>query len=58
VVHSTKLYIPLGVNKSPFNVGLRPFKTDQVQDWAKQQGQDWSGEDAQQLTGFVNRKHI
>jgi hypothetical protein len=26
-----------------------------VQDWAKRQGQDWSGEDAQQLTGFVNR---
>ncbi|MBD0394134.1 MAG: AAA-like domain-containing protein [Microcoleus sp. C1-bin4] len=54
VVHSTKLYIPLSVNKSPFNVGLRPFKSDQVQDWAKRR-QDWSGEDAQQLTGFVNR---
>ena len=45
----------LSVNKSPFNVGLRPFNSDQVQDWAKRQGQDWSGEDAQQLTGFVNR---
>jgi hypothetical protein len=26
-----------------------------MQDSAKRQGQDWSGEDAQQLTGFVNR---
>ena len=36
-------------------MGLRPFKSDQVQDLAQRQGQDWSGEDAQQLTGFVNR---
>jgi hypothetical protein len=55
VIHSTKLFIPLSANKSPFNLGLRPFNSDQVQDWAKRQGQDWSGEDAQQLTGFVNR---
>jgi hypothetical protein len=47
--------MPLSANKSPFNLGLRPFNSDQVQDWAKRQGQDWSGEDAQQLTGFVNR---
>ena len=26
-----------------------------MQDWARRQGHDWSGEDAQQLTGFVNR---
>jgi hypothetical protein len=26
-----------------------------MQDWAKRQGHDRSGEDAQQLTGFVNR---
>ncbi|WP_445314381.1 AAA-like domain-containing protein [Microcoleus vaginatus] len=55
VVHSTKLYIPRSVNKSPFNVRLRPFKSDQVQDLAQGQGLDWSAEDAQQLTGFVNR---
>ncbi|MEP6486356.1 AAA-like domain-containing protein [Microcoleus vaginatus GB2-A3] len=55
VVHSTKLYIPLSVNKSPFNVGLPPFNSDQVQDLAQRQGLDWSAEDAQQLTGFVNR---
>ena len=55
MVHSTKLYIPLSANKSPFNLGLGPFNSDQVQDWVKRQGLDWSGEDAQQLTGFVNR---
>ncbi len=55
MIHSTKVYIPLSANKSPFNLGLGPFNSDQVQDWAKRQGQDWSGEDAQQLTGFVNR---
>ena len=26
-----------------------------MQDYAKREGLDWSGEDAQQLTGFVNR---
>ena len=55
VVHSTKLYIPLSVNKSPFNVGLRPFNSDQVQDLAQRQGLDWLAKDAQPLTGFVNR---
>ncbi|MEG4025667.1 AAA-like domain-containing protein [Microcoleus sp. S13C4] len=55
VVHSTKLYIPWSVNKSPFNVGLRPFKSDQVQDLAQRQGLDWPAKDAQLLTGFVNR---
>ncbi len=55
VIHSSEVYVPLSANKSPFNLGLRPFNRDQVQDWAKRQGQDLSGEDAQQLTGFVNR---
>lgn len=55
MIHSTKLYIPLSANKSLFNLGLPPFNSDQVQDWAKRQGHDWSGEDAQQLRGFVNR---
>ena len=55
MIQSAKLYIPPIANKSPFNLGLRPFNSDQVQDWGKRQGQDWSGEDAQQVTGFVNR---
>lgn len=55
MIHSIKVHIPLSANKSPFDLGLQPFNSDQVQDWAKRQGYDWSGEDAQQLTGFVNR---
>jgi len=55
VIHSINLYISPIANKSPLNLGLRPFNSDQVQDWAKRQGHDWSGQDAQQLTGFVNR---
>lgn len=55
MVQSTKLYIPLSANKSPFNLGVAPFNSEQVQDWAKRQGLDWSAEDAQQMTGFVNR---
>jgi len=55
VIHSTKVYIPLSANKLAFNLKLRPFNSGQVQDWAKRQGLDWSGEDAQQLTDFVNR---
>jgi hypothetical protein len=54
VIHSINLYISPIANKSPFNLRLRHFNSDQVQDWGKRQGQDWSGEDAQQLTGFVN----
>jgi len=30
VVHSTKLYIPLSANKSPLNLGLQPFNSEQV----------------------------
>jgi hypothetical protein len=55
VIHSTKVHIPPIANKSPLNLGLRLFNSDQMQDWAKRQGHDRSGEDAQQLTGFVNR---
>ena len=55
MIHSTKVHISLIANKSPLNLGLQPFNSDQVQDWAKRQGHDWSGQDAQQLTGFVNR---
>ncbi len=38
IVHSTEVYIPLDINKSPFNVGfaieLHPFTLEQVQDLA------------------------
>lgn len=44
VVHSTEVYIPLDINKSPFNVGLavelQPFTSEQLQDLAQRYGVD------------------
>ncbi len=46
VVHSTEVYIPLDINKSPFNVGLPielpEFNTLQVQELARRHGLNWS----------------
>ncbi|MBE9192875.1 AAA-like domain-containing protein [Gloeocapsopsis crepidinum LEGE 06123] len=57
VAHSTQIYIPLNVNKSPFNVGLpielRAFTSSQVQDLALRYGLDWSSEEAEQLIAQV-----
>ncbi|MEG4107846.1 AAA-like domain-containing protein [Microcoleus sp. S13_C5] len=57
VVHSTEVYIPLDVNKSPFNVGLPielpEFNSQQVQDLAKGHGLNWSGNEVAELMGLV-----
>jgi len=57
VVHSTEVYIPLDVNKSPFNVGLPielpEFDSPQVQDLAKRHGLNWSGNEVVELMGLV-----
>ncbi|MEG3908536.1 AAA-like domain-containing protein [Microcoleus sp. w2-18bC1] len=57
VVHSTEVYIPLDVNKSPFNVGLPielpEFNSQQVQDLAKRHGLNWSGNEVPELMGLV-----
>lgn len=51
VAHSTEVYIPLSVNKSPFNVGLPiglpAFTSEQVQDLARRHGLNWSDQQAQ-----------
>ncbi|MEO0825525.1 MAG: AAA-like domain-containing protein [Cyanobacteria bacterium J06639_16] len=48
VVHSTEVYIPLNVHRSPFNVGfsveLPEFTHDQVQILAQRHGLTWSNE--------------
>ena len=45
VVHSTEVYIPLDINKSPFNVGLPielpEFNEQQVVELARRYGLDW-----------------
>lgn len=58
VAHSTEVYIPLNVNKSPFNVGLpielKPFTAEQVEDLAGRYGLDWSQKKTEQLMSLVN----
>ena len=53
VGHSTEVYIPLNVNKSPFNVGLpialKPFTAEQVEDLAERYGLAWSQTHTKQL---------
>jgi transcriptional regulator with XRE-family HTH domain len=57
VVHSTEVYIPLDMNKSPFNVGLPielpEFNVQQVQDLAKRHGLNWSGNEVAELMALV-----
>ncbi|MEG4319854.1 MULTISPECIES: AAA-like domain-containing protein [unclassified Microcoleus] len=57
VVHSTEVYIPLDVNKSPFNVGLpvelSEFNSQQVQDLAMRHGLNWSGTEVADLMALV-----
>jgi AraC-like DNA-binding protein len=57
VAHSAEVYIPLNVNKSPFNVGLpielRALTSEQVKDLAKQYDLDWSVQQAEQLIALV-----
>ncbi len=57
VVHSTEVYIPMDVNKSPFNVGLPiellEFSSQQVQDLAARHGLNWSATEVAEMTALV-----
>ncbi|MEG3897471.1 MULTISPECIES: AAA-like domain-containing protein [unclassified Microcoleus] len=57
VVHSTEVYIPLDVNKSPFNVGLPiellEFNSQQVQDLAARHGINWSATEVAEMMALV-----
>ena len=57
VVHSTEVYIPLDVNKSPFNVGLPidlpEFNAQQVQELAKRHGLIWSVGEIEELFALI-----
>jgi hypothetical protein len=57
VVHSTKVYIPLDVNQSPFNVGLpielSEFSTAQVHDLAQRHGLNWRSPQVEQLMQII-----
>jgi hypothetical protein len=55
--HSTEVYIPLNVNKSPFNVGLPvelpAFNGEQIQFLAEKHNLDWSLQQTEQLRSLV-----
>ncbi|MEG4270735.1 MULTISPECIES: AAA-like domain-containing protein [unclassified Microcoleus] len=57
VVHSTEVYIPLDVNKSPFNVGLPielpEFNQQHVQELARRHGLNWSANEVAELMALV-----
>lgn len=57
VAHSTEVYIPLNINRSPFNVGvpieLSEFTPEQVQDLAKRQGLNWEAVEVQSLVPLL-----
>lgn len=57
VVHSTEVYIPLDVNKSPFNIGLPielpEFNLAQVQALALRHGLSWTEEETTHLMALV-----
>jgi len=57
VVHSTEVYIPLDINKSPFNVGLPielpEFNSQQVQELARRHGLLWNAPQVEELMDLV-----
>lgn len=57
VVHSTEVYVPLDMNKSPFNVGLPielpEFNREQVMELARRHGLDGSMETVESLVRLV-----
>lgn len=57
IVHSTEVYVPLDLNRSPFNVGvaveLPEFTSEQVQSLAQLHGLDWSLEEVKLLIAMV-----
>ncbi len=57
VAHSTEVYIPLNINRSPFNVGvpieLPELTPKQVQDLAERQGLNWDTSQVMELMSLV-----
>lgn len=57
IVHSTEVYLPLDINKSPFNVGLPielgEFNQTQIQELASRYGLSWTISDFHPLIQLV-----
>ncbi|MBD2461267.1 AAA-like domain-containing protein [Oscillatoria sp. FACHB-1407] len=58
IVHSTEVYLPLDINKSPFNVGvaieLKEFTSEQVADLAQRHGLTLSQSELAELMQLVS----
>lgn len=58
VGHSSEVYIPLNMNKSPFNVGLpielKSFTAQQVEHLASRYNLNWSSQQTEQLMAIAN----
>jgi hypothetical protein len=57
VAHAAEVYIPLNINRSPFNVGvpieLQPFTHQQLQKLSQRHQLNWSDGEIELLTDFV-----
>ena len=57
LVHSTEVYIPLSINRSPFNVGLPielpEFELSQIIDLAQRHRLNWNTEQVEQIMNLV-----
>lgn len=57
VAHSIEVYIPINVNKSPFNVGVPievpEFNQEQIQDLANRHGFSWSAQQVAQVMTLI-----
>ncbi len=58
ISHSQEVYIPLNVNRSPFNVGLPielgEFTREQVKDLVERHGLDWSDAEVDRLMQMID----
>ncbi|MGI2903574.1 AAA-like domain-containing protein [Tolypothrix sp. VBCCA 56010] len=57
IVHSTEIYVPLDINRSPFNAGfpvdLPEFSLEQVLNLAQLHELNWSSDDVTQLISMI-----
>ncbi|PAX51793.1 serine/threonine protein kinase [Brunnivagina elsteri CCALA 953] len=57
LAHSTEIYVPLDINRSPFNAGfpvdLPEFKTQQILDLAQLYQLDWCDEEAAKIMSII-----
>ena len=57
IVHSTEAYVPMNINQSPFNIGMRfelpEFTPEQILDLAKHHQLEWSNTEVEKLRNMI-----